>query len=188
MESKFANVSIDDLGVFASAIIYPPEKGIFPKFDENKNVPEITNKTIYLSMRNINIDEDSDFENDKNKVDENKNKENMDDVKVRLKKSKTCVKIFNEESSSKSDKKENDSSKEKNSSENENSDNLKNDEKKNSNNDNVVHKWSFESLNNDKNNYVVTDHGSSNNIKKNFDHSFLDDALDKVILNTDSTK
>jgi hypothetical protein len=188
VESKFANVSIDDLGVFASAIIYPPEKGIFPKFDENKNVPEITNKTIYLSMRNINIDEDSDFENDKNKVDENKNKENMDDVKVRLKKSKTCVKIFNEESSSKSDKKENDSSKEKNSSENENSDNLKNDEKKNSNNDNVVHKLSFESLNNDKNNYVVTDHGSSNNIKKNFDHSFLDDALDKVILNTDSTK
>ena len=191
VESKFANVSIDDLGVFVSAIIYPPEKGIFPKFDENKNVPEITNKTIYLNMRNINIDEDSDFEKDKNKVGENKNKDmdkDDDKVQVKLKKSKTCVKIFNEESSSKSDKKENDSSKEKNSSENENSDNLKNDEKKNSNNDNVDHKLSFESLNNDKNNYNVTDCGSSNNIKKNFDHSFLDDALDKVILNTDSTK
>ena len=191
VESKFANVSIDDLGVFAAAIIYPPEKGIFPKFDENKNVAEITNKTIYLNKRNLNMDEDSDFEKDKIKISENKNKDkDRDDNKNKLYKSKTCVKSSNGESSSKSDKKESDSSKEKNSNESENS--IKDNDKNNNDNGKVKERLSFDSSNNDKNNYnnnyINTDYGSQKNIKKNFDHSFLDDALDNVILNTNSTK
>jgi len=201
VESKFSNVSIDDLGVFASAIIYPPEKGIFPRYEENKNVTEITNKTVYLNKKNLAMDEDSDFEKDKNKVGENanvnvnKDKDKNDD-KVKINKAKTSFINSNEESSSLSKKKENDSNKEKNnnsnsisnSNENENSSNIKDDEKKNNNNDKVKHKLSFESLNNDKNNYSITDYGTSSNIRKNLDHSFLDDALDNVILNTDSTK
>ena len=193
VESKFANVSIDDLGVFASAIIYPPEKGIFPKYEQNKNVTEIINKTIYLNKRNINMDEDSDFETVKNNVGEHKNEDkDKDEDKNKVNKAKTMVKSSNEESSSKSNKKESDSSKEKNISESENSDNLKDDEKKNNindnDNDNAKHRLSFESLNDDNNNYNITDYGTPNNIKKNFNHSFLDDALDNVILNTDSTK
>jgi hypothetical protein len=189
VESKFANVSIDDLGVFASAIIYPPEKGIFPKYEENKNVPEITNKTIYLNKRNINMDEDSDFDKDKNKDVEKKNKDiDKDDDKVKVNKAKTCIKSPSEESSSKSNKKESDSSKEKNNNESENNNSLKDDEKKNNVKDNVKNALSFESSNNDKNNYNNTDNGTSNNIKKNFNLRFLDDALDNVILNTDSTK
>ena len=189
VESKFANVSIDDLGVFASAIIYPPEKGIISKFVENKNVTEITNKTIYLNKRNINMDEDSDFDKDKNKDVEKKNKDiDEDDDKVKVNKSKTCIKSPSEESSSKSNKKESDSSKEKNSNESENNNSLKDDEKKNNVKDNVKNALSFESSNNDKNNYNNTDNGTSNNIKKNFNLRFLDDALDNVILNTDSTK
>ena len=205
VESKFSNVSIDDLGVFASAIIYPPEKGIFPRYEENKNVTEITNKTVYLNKKNLAMDEDSDFEKDKNKVGENanvnvnKDKDKNDD-KVKINKAKTSFINSNEESSSLSKKKEIDSNKEKNnnsnsnsisnsnSNENENSCNIKDDEKKNNNNDKVKHKLSFESLNNDKNNYSITDYGTSSNIRKNLDHSFLDDALDNVILNTDSTK
>jgi len=201
VESKFSNVSIDDLGVFASAIIYPPEKGIFPRYEENKNVTEITNKTVYLNKKNLAMDEDSDFEKDKNKVGENanvnvnKDKDKNDD-KVKINKAKTSFINSNEESSSLSIKKENDSNKEKNnnsnsisnSNENENSINIKDDENKKNNNDKVKHKLSFESLNNDKNNYSITDYGTSSNIRKNLDHSFLDDALDNVILNTDSTK
>lgn len=184
-ESKFANVSIDDLGVFVSTIIYPPEKGIFPNIDEIRNLKEITNKTIYLNKRNINMDEDSDFEKDKNKVDKNKDK-NKDKDKIKSEKDKASDNSSNEESSSISNQKE--KSKEKNSSESENSDNLKNDEKKNNNSDNVKHKISFESSNNENNKYSITDNGSSKSIKKKFDRSFLDDGLDNVILNTDSTK
>jgi hypothetical protein len=169
-ESKYENVSFDVLGAFLPVLIYPPEKGVFPKLDENiiqSFDKSLINKKIYLNYKSN--DYDPDFEKNKKITPEDKDKDSKSSI------SKSNIK------SESNDKSENTKSI--------GSANNKNSRKPNQLNsikDNESKKLSFES----SSERILQNSCESkcNTIKKKFNKNFLNDALDDVILETENKK
>ena len=110
-ESQLSNLTADELGVFLSVLIYPPEKGILSKTISNisKEFSEsiINNKKIFLDNETNDIE--SELENSRKKNYKNKNKDDyLDTQSVRSEKS---VKSEKSEKSLKSEKSEKNSQK-----------------------------------------------------------------------------
>lgn len=162
-ESKYEDISFDELGVFLPVLVYPPDKGIFSNVDENiiKSFDKsLINKTIYLNSESK--DSDPDFEKNKKRDNENKDSKPIDNKS-------------NEKSEI------NDKSKNSKSIENENSKNFKKNNELYTLEDNKSNKLSSESLSNRKYKKTL----DSNTIKKKLNKNFLDDTLDDVILETE---
>ena len=166
-ESKYENVSFDVLGVFLPVLIYPPEKGVFLKVDENiiqSFENSLINKKIYLNDRSN--DYDPDFEKNKKITPEDK------DLKSSINKSNSKSEVNDQSENSKSIV----------------SDESKNRRKTNHLNsvkDDESNKLSFETS---SERIFSNNNGESkcNTIKKKFNKNFLNDGLDDVILETEN--
>ena len=166
-ESKYENVSFDELGAFLPVLIYPPEKGVFLKVDENiiqsfKN--SLINKKIYLNDRSN--DYDPDFEKNKKITPEDK------ELKSSINESNSKSEVNDKSENSKSIV----SVESKNARKTNHSKSIK---------DNESSKLSFETSSE-----RILQNGESkcNTIKKKFNKNFLKDALDDVILETENKK
>ena len=154
VESQLSNLSGEELGVFATALIYPPEAGILSKTVKNKSkefTESLINKKTFINSDCT--DDDSDFKKENYS---NQNNDNTNDlIKTENNMTKnTEISINNNKSN---DIKENMISEKNN--------NMMNEE------------ISFGSSSKNK----FTNSGfdtNSNNIKKNFNQNYLDDALD----------
>ena len=158
VESQLSNLSGEELGVFATAIIYPPEAGILSKTVKNKSkefTESLINKKTFINSDCM--DDDSDFKKENYSIQNNDNtNDNINElIKTENNLTKnTEISINNNKSN---DIKENMIS--------ENNNNMMNEE------------ISFGSSSKNK----FTNSGfdtNSNNIKKNFNQNYLDDALD----------
>ena len=245
-ETQFSNLSADELGVFLSILIYPPEEGILSKNIVNMSNEFsnsiINNKKIFLNKKTL--DNDPDFENnkikynnknnnkndnessnsDKNNLhkkniminryeDENNNENNINNINNINKEEDKKINNYandninniNNEEDNKINNYANDNYNNINSSRNKN-ENIFNDNNNisenlnifesqnnfNNNNDNNIKKSnrnteeiSFGTSTKDKLNLFNAE-TTSNNIKKNFDQGFLNDALDDDNLDLDS--
>ena len=190
-ESQFSNLTGVELGVFLNILIYPPEKGILSKtiskiskeFSENI----VNNKKIFLN--NDNEDNDHDFKHkNENEIQSIKESKKSDEIKSNEKvkmidynKEENINEKKDEQSNSnniikKSVEIENDNISNANNI-NENFNNLNNNDINNKKSNIMTDEISFGTSTKDKANLFNID-TTSNNIKKNFNQDFLNDALD----------
>ena len=154
VESQLANLSGEELGVFATALIYPPEEGILSKTVKNKSKEfnqSLVGKKTFINSDSM--DDDSDFKRENYKF---QNYDNNNDL-IKTENNVTKNTDFSVNNNKSNDMKENMISEKNN--------NMMNEE------------ISFGSSSKNK----FTNFGfdtNSNNIKKNFNHNYLDDALD----------
>lgn len=210
-ETQFSNISADELGVFLMTLIYPPEKGILSK-TISKIAKEfsdsiINNKKIFLNNESNEYDPDFEKESQKyTKSERYKETESDQESKYSEKFEKKIKKKVNKDedydnqndenninNNNKIDKKINNSqSNDNNINENLNifesqrnnpGINDKNNKKSYINTDEI----SFGTSTKDRANLFISD-TTSNNIKKNFNQTFLNDALDDDFLDIDSMK
>ena len=153
VESQLTNLSGEELGVFSIALIYPPA-GILSKTVKNKSkefTESLINKKTFINSDCM--DDDSDFKKDNYSIQNNDNTNELIKTENNLTKN-TEISINNNKSN---DIKENMISEK--------------------NNNMVNEEISFGSSSKNK----FTNSGfdtNSNNIKKNFNQNYLDDALD----------
>ena len=201
-ESQFSNLTAQEIGVFLNILIFPPEKGILAKniskISEEFSESIINNKKIFLNDKTK--DNDSDFEYKKDKNDKNKydmeTQTDKESIKSEQEKEKQKVKIKEKKKEKKKKEKNNNIE---NIEDNFINDNINNiidnnkDKNLNINEDNMkksnrmTEEISFGTSTKDKMNLFNIE-TTSNNIKKNFNQNFLDDALDEENLDVESMK
>lgn len=213
-ESQLSNLTADELGVFLSILIYPPEKGILSKTIANisKEFSEsiINNKKIFLD----NGTNDIEYEIEKNKKKKNKikNQDDFDTQSVRSEISERSEKSShnkNIQNNTQDKNKENEINDKKSVNSLNNEKNLENNKEINDNNINLNQNIDNNNIdNNDKSIkksnlmseeisfgtstkdkiYLFNAETTSNNFKKNFNQTFLNDALDDQTLDMESMK
>lgn len=195
-ESQFANLTADELGVFIMIIIYPPEKGII-----SKNVSNISKEfsNSIINNKKIFLNDEAkyrDNEFDKSKKSSKYNKKDDDSQSMYSNKEIFSKKIV--EKNDEDDRKEVNNIKNTtrinfNNIENDNNNIFESQRYKNAlatkksciNSEEI----SFGTSTKDRANLFVADTMSNNNnIKKNFNQTFLNDALDDDFLDIDSNK
>lgn len=215
-EVQFPNWSIEELGVFLQILIYPPEKGIISKTVKQRTIEfsnSILNKKIFLT--NKTKENDPEFGNKKkgnNYYQTNKYYENSESEEEFKNKGKRVSIVKVKTLGLKESKKEEDNI-ELNQIMNKNEINNKyiNDVDNNVNNDylnnvnnNIDNNLNFYEYNNEEANKVINENGSfgtyekmkkntvfidnnSNNIKKEFSQTYLNDPLDDEFLDKESS-
>jgi hypothetical protein len=154
VESQLTNLSGEEIGVFSTALIYPPEAGILSKTVKNKSkefTESLINKKTFINSDSM--DDDSDFKMENYKIQNSDNNNDLLKTENNLTKN-TEISINNNKSN---DIKENMISEK--------------------NNNMVNEEISFGSSSKNKFTNSAFD-TNSNNIKKNFNQNYLDDALD----------
>ena len=196
-EVQFPNWNIEELGVFLPVLIYPPEKGVLSKTVaqiSNEFINSILNKKVFLSNKTREDDPEffSSKNNDNNYYKKNKYSEISDSEedynKITRRKSLIKAKGFGIKN-----KGDNSNGSDDNDTDNDNNDeNLNINEYQSKNEqedkkDNVMNEdGSFGYKKKKKNNvYIDT---NSNNIKKDFSQTYLDDELDDEFLDKESIK
>ena len=161
VESQFTNFSGEELGVFTTALVYPPETGILSKTVKNKSkefTESLLNKKTFINSDSM--DDDSDFKGGNYKIQNSDN--NKDLIKTENNYTKnTEISINNNKSN---DIKESNINEE--------------------NNNMINEEISFGSSSKNKFTNSAFDTGS-NNIKKNFNQNYLDDALDDEFIDNE---
>lgn len=195
-EVKFQTWSIEELGCFLPVLIYPPEKGIVSKTITQKGkefLNSIKSKKIFLNKETKDYDPEFGNKNKgkyykKNKYYDDSDSESDDDNRKKRKKSKK-KKLENKENNDD----DNDNNIDINLDINKYKDNSPNTKMIKDNN----HEEEANKAINDKNfvgNYekkkknIVKIDTNSNNIKKEFNQSYLDDALDDEFLENSSSQ
>ena len=209
-EVQFPNWSVEELGVFLPILIYPPEKGIVSKTVKQKSMEfsnSIVNKKVFLSSETK--DDDSEFGHKKKKYKkkiyyENSDSEEENNKKVRKRISIVKAKGFGfDEQNNKEDDNESNEKKINNDTKdgdihNSINDNLNindynnnnyiNNKNENEDKNNIMNEdGSFGTYEKGKKNLVYID-TNSNNIKKEFNQSYLNDALDDEFLDNLSSQ
>ena len=206
-EVQFPNWTVEELGVFLPIIIYPPEKGIISKTVSQKSLEfsnSIVQKKVFLSVQTKDNDPEFRHKNKRQNYKKNIYYENSDseeeNKKVGKRVSLVKVKSFGfknqnnkEDDIESNEKKINDDSKD-NVNDNENNNiyindsgvNNKNGNNLNEENNNIMNeKGSFGTYEKQKK-YMVYVDTNSNNIKKEFSQTYLNDPLDDEFLDNGS--
>ena len=204
-EVQFPNWTVEEIGVFLSIVIYPPEKGILSKTVASISKEFINskiNKKVYLT--NKSKEDGKEFQSKNNKSNNYyktnryyENSESEEEKKDRKRFSLMKVKSFGFKEKNSSESNDNN---EKNDEENINDDennndnnidnnlNIKDNENQYENDGNIdfKDKGSFGNYKEKKN--VVYIDTNSNNIKKEFNQDYLNDALDDDFLDKESSQ
>lgn len=212
-EVQFPNWTVEELGVFLPILIYPPEKGIVSK-SIMKKAEEFSNsivkKKIFLSTQTKDEDPEFGYKKERKNYKKNiyyENSDSEEDYNKKVGKRVSLLKVksfgFKEKNSkddTESNEKKNNNSKD-DDIDNKINNNLNIDNYKNNNYINTKNEYN---LNDEKNN-VMNENGSfgtyerrkknivyidtnSNNIKKEFTQTYLNDALDDEFLENASNQ
>lgn len=193
-EVQFPNWSVEEIGVFLPVLIYPPEKGDLSKTIASiaeQFLNSIINKKVFLT--NTTKEDDPEFRNKNSKAyKKNINYDNSDSEEEYInKKNDKRFSLMKVKGFGIKEKKINESNDENEDNQNKNNidnNNLNNNDKKdnNENDENKIINDDGSFGNYEKGKKTVYIDTNSNNIKKDFSQTYLNDALDDEFLDKDS--